>query len=176
MYAEKTTTTVIYTPVTLSSIGIKTQPTKKEYFVGESLDTKGLVVSATYSNGTVSNITNYTISGFSSAKAGNVKVTITFNGKTTTFNVTIKEKVVTPTPVTPKPVEPTPVTPTPEQDKKPATEVQPQVEPKEEPKVEPVEPFKPDDNEDKKVDTIVNIIIKVLEKLFAKLAEIFSKK
>ena len=174
MYAKRTTTIVTPAPVavTLSSIAIKALPNKKEYFIGESLDTDGLVVNAIYSDNTNKNITDYTISGFTSDKAGTVKITITFNNKIATFDVVIKEKEVVPTPITPTP-EPE-VKPQPED--KPDVEIEPTPQP-DEPQVEPeVKPVEPEDNDDEKVDTIVNIIIKVLEKLFATLTEIFSKK
>ena len=77
--------------VTLSSIEI-TPPTKLEYEIGEELDTTGLKVIAKYSDNSTKEVTDYTLSGFSSAIAGNVVVTVTYQGKTAAFNVVIKEK------------------------------------------------------------------------------------
>jgi len=89
---------------TLSSIAITTQPTKTQYYVGDTLDTTGMVVTATYSDNTTAVISSgtggYTISGFNStAAAASQTVTVTYQGKTATFTVTItaRPKVATPT-------------------------------------------------------------------------------
>ena len=81
-------------PVTLSSISVATMPTKTSYYVGEKYDGKGLVIKATYSDKTTKNVTGYTVAGFSSAKAGNVTMTVTYEGKTTTFKLAIKKKKI----------------------------------------------------------------------------------
>ena len=79
-------------PVTLSSIAIATAPAKTVYEIGEALDTTGLTLTATYSDGsTVSVTSGYTVSGFTSATAGEKTVTVTYEGKTATFTVTVNE-------------------------------------------------------------------------------------
>jgi flagellum-specific peptidoglycan hydrolase FlgJ len=85
--------------VTLSSIAITTKPTKTTYIVGESFDSKGLVVTATYSDKSTKKITDYKTSGFSSTKAGTVTVTVTYEDKKATFKVTITEKATVEEPV-----------------------------------------------------------------------------
>lgn len=80
--------------VTLSDIAVTKLPAKTTYTVGESYNGSGLVVTATYSDKTTKVITDYAISGFSSAKAGITTMKVTFEGKTTAFNLTIKEKEV----------------------------------------------------------------------------------
>lgn len=50
--------TVTYTPKTVSSIAISGTPTKKEYFVGESFDTNGLKVTATYDDASSADVTS----------------------------------------------------------------------------------------------------------------------
>ena len=80
--------------VTLSSIAITKTPTKTTYTIGESYDGTGLVVTATYSDKSTKAITNYTVSGFSSAKAGTITMSVSFEGKTTTFKLTVKEKEI----------------------------------------------------------------------------------
>ncbi len=77
---------------TLSSIAITTPATKLNYTVGESLDISGLVVTGTYSDNStqVQNITTANVTGFnSSSTATNQVLTITVDGKTTTYNVNI---------------------------------------------------------------------------------------
>ena len=76
---------------TITGISVKTLPAKTEYFVGQIIDTTGLTLTATYSDGTSEDITeDYTVSGFDSATAGTKTVTVTYEGKTATFNVTVK--------------------------------------------------------------------------------------
>jgi len=76
---------------TVTGISVKTLPTKTEYIVDESIDTTGLTLTATYSDGTSEDITEgYTVSGFDSATTGTKTVTVTYEGKTTTFSVTVR--------------------------------------------------------------------------------------
>ena len=85
-------------PVTLSSIAVSKMPTKTNYVVGETYDGSGLTITATYSDKTTKVITGYSVAGFSSAKAGEVTISVTFEGKATSFKITVKEKEVTPVP------------------------------------------------------------------------------
>ena len=69
---------------TLESIAVTTQPTKKTYMVGEAFDPAGMVVTATYSDGSTApvNVTAAMIT-FNSATAGtNLTATVTYEGKT----------------------------------------------------------------------------------------------
>ena len=85
-------------PVTLSSITVSKMPTKTNYVVGEAYDGSGLAITATYSDKTTKAITGYSVTGFSSAKAGEVVISVTFEGKATSFKITVKEKEATPAP------------------------------------------------------------------------------
>ena len=66
-------------------------PTKTQYNVGDELDLTGLVVTAHYTNGETKELTSeqYSVTGFDSSSVGVCTVKITFEGKETTFNVTI---------------------------------------------------------------------------------------
>lgn len=79
------------TEKTLTSIAVTTNPTKTTYNVGEQADYAGLVVTATYSDGSTEAIAlaSLTISGFSSSEAGTKTITVTYQGKTATFTVTV---------------------------------------------------------------------------------------
>ena len=81
-----------YIFITLESIEI-TPPTKLTYFVGEELDTTGLIVNAVYNNGTSEVIESgkYAIEGFDSSAVGTKEITVSYNGKTQSFSVTIVE-------------------------------------------------------------------------------------
>lgn len=86
-------------PAVLSSIAV-TSPTKTEYNVGDSLDTAGMVVTATYSDESTKDVTaDAALTGFDSSAAGEVTVTVSYTEgdvtKTATFTVTIVEPVVT---------------------------------------------------------------------------------
>ncbi len=87
-----TTTGSGNTNPTLQSIAITIPATKLNYTVGESLDISGLVVTGTYSDGSTQtqSITTSNITGFnSSTTANNQVLTITVNGRTTTYSVNI---------------------------------------------------------------------------------------
>ncbi len=80
--------------VTLRGLQV-TPPTKTKYTVGESLDTKGMTVTALYSDGSSKTLTSgYTIKEFSSQKEGSCKVYITYGKKAAVFTVTIEKKAV----------------------------------------------------------------------------------
>ena len=75
-------------------------PTILEYELGEELNTDGMVVRAVYSDGSSKVLTaeQYTLSGFSSDKAGTKTVTVSYTEneitKTASFDVTVKEAPV----------------------------------------------------------------------------------
>ena len=76
-----------------TGVRIRKAPGKTEYIKGESLETAGLEIEVTYSNGTSKTVT----SGFTCMpnvldKAGTQTITVTCEGKTTTFDVTVKEE------------------------------------------------------------------------------------
>lgn len=72
------------------SIAIKTEPTKTEYYVGDTLDTTGMVLTVTYDNATTEDVENgYTVSPSELSTAGTQTVTVTYEEKTTTFQVTV---------------------------------------------------------------------------------------
>lgn len=74
----------------LTKIEIASNPTKTVYQIGETLDTTGLSLKATYSDGSAKTITGgFTTSGFDSSSTGEKTVTVSFNGKTAAFTVTV---------------------------------------------------------------------------------------
>ncbi|MBQ0003213.1 MAG: bacterial Ig-like domain-containing protein [Treponema sp.] len=93
-YGEKTATfDVKITSVLLTGIEITNPPNKKEYFVGAvQLDLAGMVVTATYTDGSTADVTDkVTTSGFDSSTATESQtITVTYEGKTATFIVKIK--------------------------------------------------------------------------------------
>ena len=104
-YGEKTTTfTVTVKAPTLSSIAVKTKPSKVTYTLGETLNTTGLVLTATYSNGTTKEITEgFTCTPTKLDKEGTQTITVTYEEKTTTFTVTVKAPILSSIAVKTKP-------------------------------------------------------------------------
>ena len=86
---------------TLVSIAVTTHPTKTQYNIGDELSTAGMVVTATYDDGTTAAVTGYTTSGYDKTKEGNHEITVTYQGKTAKFSVNVidpsKPTVATPT-------------------------------------------------------------------------------
>ncbi|GBU26694.1 hypothetical protein R84B8_00204 [Treponema sp. R8-4-B8] len=86
------------TKKTLTGIEVTTPPTKNTYDIGETLNTDGMVVRATYSNGSTEIIDNgkLTISALDSATAGEKTITVIYKGKTDEFKVTVRAQVIAP--------------------------------------------------------------------------------
>lgn len=80
-------------PVTTSKVEITTPPTKTQYrTIDTALDLTGMVVTATMSDNTTKVVTNYTTSVADFTTAGTKTVTVTYEGKTANFNVTVIAK------------------------------------------------------------------------------------
>ena len=94
-----TTFNVSIVAKSLVSIAITKEPTKKEYIQGyESLDLTGGVLTATYNDNSSGpmNLTNpsVSVSGFDNSTLGAKTITVSLEGKTATFTVTIVEKQI----------------------------------------------------------------------------------
>ena len=92
-YGGKTATfTVNVQDVTLSGIAVASKPSKTSYFVGDTLDTTGLKLTATYNNGTTQTITGgFTCTPTALSTAGTQTVTVNYGGKTATFTVNVQD-------------------------------------------------------------------------------------
>ena len=90
-YGGKSTTfNVDIEAVKLVSIAVKTNPTKMSYYQGDALDSTGLTLTATYNNGKTETVTTgFTCSALDSSSAGQKTITVTYQGLTTTFSVTV---------------------------------------------------------------------------------------
>ena len=82
---------------TVTSIAVKTKPTKTTYVQGidRELNLAGGVITVTYSDETTEdiNMTNsgVTYTGFDTSRTGEQTITLTYKGRTTTFKVTLQE-------------------------------------------------------------------------------------
>lgn len=80
--------------IVLTSISVNTLPNKTAYFVDEEFDTTGLALLLNYSDDTSKTVTNgFTVSSPDMTTAGSKTVTVTYQGKTTTFTITVNKTV-----------------------------------------------------------------------------------
>ena len=86
----------------LESISITTQPTKTTYEYGDSFQSVGMVVKATYSDGATANVTGYSCSPTTLNTVGTQTITVSYteNGvtKTATTSVTVNRKTISAVP------------------------------------------------------------------------------
>ena len=96
-YGGKTTSfNVTVTAVQLTGISIATPPNKTTYLMGDILDLTGLTLTATYNNGSMETITSgFTCTPTKLSTAGTQKITVQSEGKSTSFNVIVKNPEVT---------------------------------------------------------------------------------
>ncbi len=82
---------VTVSDIVLNSISIKSKPTKTSYFVGDTLNTAGLILTASYSNGSTEEVTSgFTCTPTNLTTVGNQTITVKFETKTTTFTVLVQ--------------------------------------------------------------------------------------
>ncbi len=94
--SENATYYAVFDENLVTSIAIETEPTKKNYYIGDLLNTSGLKLSATRTDGSTETITSgFTTYGFNSTSAGQKTVTVLYEGKTATFNVTVSVPSIT---------------------------------------------------------------------------------
>jgi uncharacterized repeat protein (TIGR02543 family) len=75
---------------TLETLSIQRLPARTRYLKGDSLNTEGLTLKLLYSDGSGKlTTTGFTTAGFSSETLGTKTVTVTYDGKTATFDVQI---------------------------------------------------------------------------------------
>lgn len=90
----KTTTqaiTVNAPTKTLTSIAVTTNPSKMQYTEGETFSADGMVVTAYYSDGSNEAVGGYMWSPNGALSTDNTVITISYQGKTATINITVKE-------------------------------------------------------------------------------------
>ncbi len=90
--SESSEPLTVTTTRSLTEIKVTTKPNKLIYLEGESLDTSGMVVTAYYNDNNNELITDYQISGYTST-VGVKTITVSYNGKTASFNVTVNTRV-----------------------------------------------------------------------------------
>lgn len=93
VYQEgKTSLTIKVNPNPIVKIEITNPPTKKEYVEGQDFNREGMVVTVTYQNGKVKNVTSYTVENGTKLANGQNKVVIKFEDEELEQEITVKEK------------------------------------------------------------------------------------
>ncbi|MGN0108451.1 MAG: bacterial Ig-like domain-containing protein [Hominilimicola sp.] len=71
-----------------------TPPTKTAYYVGEELDLSGMEVTAAYNDNSTDKAasSSCTVTGYDNTKIGKQTITVTYEGKTATFDVNVTER------------------------------------------------------------------------------------
>lgn len=88
--------TIVKTPE-LTGIELVSKPNKTEYEFGAELDTTGLSINAIFDNGSKQVVTEgFAVTGYDASIEGAQTVTVTYEGFTTTFEVTVKKKAPEP--------------------------------------------------------------------------------
>ena len=78
----------------VTGISLNTDSVKKSYTYGDALDLTGLVVTANYDNNTFKTVTGYGTNPTDGSKlttVGNVPVTVTYEGKTSSFDISVEK-------------------------------------------------------------------------------------
>lgn len=81
---------IVYLTVEAEGIEISSLPSKLEYAYGESLSLDGIVVKVYFSDGTVAETTEYTVSEFNKYSYGKQTLTVFYGELFTEFSVTLK--------------------------------------------------------------------------------------
>ncbi len=83
---------ITVTRKSMTGLVISQKPNKRAYMQGERLDTSGMVVTAMYNNGTSEEISGYKVSGYDPNYIGSQTISVSYNGFSTAFTVTVSKK------------------------------------------------------------------------------------
>jgi hypothetical protein len=81
-------------PVLLLEAITITPPGQTQYMKGQAFDSTGLTVKGVYSDGSTADITEYTLYGNDTSTVGDKTVTVTAEGKTAQFRISVRDKVL----------------------------------------------------------------------------------
>ena len=72
-------------------IGIEATGTPEEFWIGDEFDTTGIIVTALWDDESTTNVTEKcSFSGYDKTVAGKQTITVSYNGKTTTYSIEVK--------------------------------------------------------------------------------------
>lgn len=93
IYSNAFTVTVVENKYAVTGIELRTKPTKLVYAYGEKLNTAGLSLLVKYVNGTTECVSEgIGINGYNSTSPGNQRITVSYEGYTTSFSVTVLKR------------------------------------------------------------------------------------
>lgn len=75
--------------IRVTRLEVTHMPTKTRYFIGETFDSTGLIITAYYNDNTSEQVTGYTLSSPDMSVYGNKTVTVTFDEKTVDFSILV---------------------------------------------------------------------------------------
>lgn len=75
--------------IRVTRLEVTHMPTKTRYFVGETFDSTGLIITAYYNDNTSEQVTGYTLSSPDMSVYGSKTVTVTFDEKTVDFSILV---------------------------------------------------------------------------------------
>lgn len=75
--------------IRVTRLEVTHMPTKTKYFVGETFDSTGLLITAYYNDNTSEQVTGYALSSPDMSAYGSKTVTVTFDEKTVDFNILV---------------------------------------------------------------------------------------
>lgn len=85
-----TTVNVRVQEVKISNLALKNKPSKTSYYVGDTLDTSGLELTATYNNGSTKTITSEFTTSYDFGTAGTKSIKVSYEGLSVTYDVTVE--------------------------------------------------------------------------------------
>ena len=88
-YSTSFKVTVIDPAPELTGIEVTKLPDKTTYAKRESFDPTGMVISGLYSDGSTAEVTGYKVTGYNALKTGTQTLTVTYEGFTAQFTVTV---------------------------------------------------------------------------------------
>ena len=92
-YSNHTATFDVTVHNEITGISIKANPSKTSYIKGENLELTGGIITATYEDGTTSNVnmtaSNVGVSGYNANQTGKQTITISYSNHTATFEVNV---------------------------------------------------------------------------------------
>lgn len=75
--------------IRVTRLEVTHMPTKTRYFIGETFDSTGLIITAYYNDNTSEQVTGYTLSSPDMSAYGSKTVTVTFDEKTVDFSILV---------------------------------------------------------------------------------------
>ena len=91
-YQNKTATfDILYLEKSITDLAVTQLPNKTQYVQGQPLDTTGMIVTATYNDGSTSEVTGYEVGAMSDAM-GFQTINVTYGGMTTHFEVYVTQR------------------------------------------------------------------------------------